>query len=252
RRGFCEHFASSFVMIMRAAGIPARVVTGYQGGELNNIGNYFVIRQRDAHAWAEVWLVGKGWIRIDPTAAVAPERIERGIDIGASSEADTVLFTLAANQGVSNLLQQLRQNIDAINNGWNQWVLGYGPEQQAKFLQRLGVDIKSWRQLAWLLGLIVAGIFIVITLLVLIKRQPPADPVQQQYLIFCRKLARRGLLRAPHESANAFAERIIYARPDLTITITLITRLYSQLRYGPVNTAQQRLQLKNAVTQFRP
>lgn len=252
RRGFCEHFASSFVMMMRAAAIPARVVTGYQGGELNPVGNYYVIRQRDAHAWAEVWLDGSGWVRVDPTAAVAPERIERGIDLGASSESGAVLFALPASEGVADLLQQLRQNLDAIDNRWNQWVLGYGPEQQAQFLQRLGLDIKSWQQLGWALAVVVGGLFIIITLFVLVKRQPHADPVQQQYQQFCRKLARRGVVRQTHESASDFAQRVATVRPDLAASVALITRLYSQLRYGPIATPQQLLHLKRVVADFRP
>ncbi len=252
RRGFCEHFASSFVMMMRAAGIPARVVTGYQGGELNAVGNYFVIRQRDAHAWAEVWLDGSGWVRVDPTAAVAPERIEHGIDLGASNAGGAVLFTLPPSEAMIGLWQQLRQNLDAIDNRWNQWVLGYGPEQQAEFLRSLGLDIRSWRQLGWTLAVVVGGTFIIITLLVLIKRPPDADPVQQQYQRFCRKLARRGVVRQAHESANDFAQRITTARPDLTASVALITRLYSQLRYGPIATPQQLLQLKRVVADFRP
>ncbi len=252
RRGFCEHFASSFVMIMRAAGIPARVVTGYQGGELNSVGNYFVIRQRNAHAWAEVWLEDSGWVRIDPTAAVAPERIERGIDLGASSENGAVLFALPTDGRMVDLWQQLRQNLDAIDNGWNQWILGYGPEQQAEFLRNLGLDIKSWRQLAWALAIVVGGIFIAVTLFVLVKRPPPLDPAQQEYQRFCRKLARCNIVHESHESANAFAQRIAAARPDLATSVMLITQLYSQLRYGPTQSTHQLLQLKRLVAQFRP
>ena len=252
RRGFCEHFASSFVMMMRAANIPARVVTGYQGGELNPVGNYFIIRQRDAHAWTEVWLDGKGWVRIDPTAAVAPQRIERGIDLGASSASGTVLFALPPSERVIDLLQQLRQRFDAIDNAWNQWVLGYGPEQQAEFLHTLGLDIRSWQQLGWAFAVVVGGIFITITLFVLVKRQPQHDPVQQQYQHFCRKLARRGMVREQHENASDFSARVITTRPDLASDVALITRLYSQLRYGPIATQQQLLHLKKAVANFRP
>ena len=121
RRGFCEHYASSFVYLMRAAGVPARVVTGYQGGEVNPVGNYLIIRQSDAHAWAEVWLAGRGWVRIDPTAAVSPQRIERGIS-SALPEGNALPMLARMD---STLLRKLYLNWDAINNGWNQWVLGY-------------------------------------------------------------------------------------------------------------------------------
>ncbi|HHJ80107.1 MAG TPA: DUF3488 domain-containing protein, partial [Candidatus Tenderia electrophaga] len=139
RIGFCEHFASSFTMLMRAAGIPARVVTGYQGAELNPVDDYYIVRQRDAHAWSEVWLPKQGWVRVDPTAAVAPERIESSIDISQLSTT-AVQFTVPHSDMLSKAWQQFNLNLDAINNRWNQLVLGYGPDQQQKFLQNLGLD----------------------------------------------------------------------------------------------------------------
>ncbi|HYN54442.1 MAG TPA: DUF3488 and transglutaminase-like domain-containing protein, partial [Methylotenera sp.] len=121
KRGFCEHYASSFVYLMRAAGIPARIVTGYQGGELNPNGNYLIVRQSDAHAWAEVWLEGRGWVRVDPTSAVSPDRIESGI---GSALPDSDLLPILSRQDYP-ILKKLYLNWDAVNNGWNQWVLGY-------------------------------------------------------------------------------------------------------------------------------
>jgi transglutaminase-like putative cysteine protease len=119
QRGFCEHYAGAFVAMMRVAGLPARVVTGYLGGELNPMGRYWIVRQRDAHAWAEIWLPGSGWLRVDPTAAVAPERVERGLAAALpSAERPRAAWDLAA-------LRPLRQAWDLVNSSWNKWVLGY-------------------------------------------------------------------------------------------------------------------------------
>jgi transglutaminase-like putative cysteine protease len=134
RRGFCEHFASAFVFAMRAAGVPARVVTGYQGGERNPVDGYLIVRQSDAHAWAEVWLEGRGWLRIDPTAAVAPNRIEAGL-ASAVPVGEPLPFIVRADLS---WLRQMRFRWEAVTNTWNQWVLGYDPQRQREVLSRLG------------------------------------------------------------------------------------------------------------------
>jgi len=153
REGFCEHIASSFVVLMRAAGIPARIVTGYQGGERNPVDGYWVVRQSDAHAWTEVWLAGRGWVRVDPTAAVAPARTGQfqrlrprpGLVAGAIGDA------------APNLAASMRAFWDAVNNGWNQWVLNYTQSKQLDLLKNIGFRSPSWEDLALLvLGLVVA------------------------------------------------------------------------------------------------
>lgn len=153
KEGFCEHIASSFVILMRAMGVPARLVTGYQGGELNGMDGYWMVRQRDAHAWAEVWLAGQGWVRIDPTGAVAPSRLGSLSRLEAPEGAIAGAFrnlnpTLAA---------QLRNVWDAVNNRWNQWVLNYTQDRQMDFLRHLGFQSPGWADLAVALG-VVAGI----------------------------------------------------------------------------------------------
>ncbi len=148
KQGFCEHIASSFVILMRAVGVPARLVTGYQGGERNAVDGFWVVRQSDAHAWAEVWLAGRGWVRVDPTAAVAPARIgtlqrlqaPRGV---VAQAMDTVSPTLA---------QHLRALWEASNNRWNQWVLNYTQNRQRQLLRELGFDAPGWAQLGYLLA----------------------------------------------------------------------------------------------------
>jgi transglutaminase-like putative cysteine protease len=154
KEGFCEHIASSFVILMRSLDIPARVVTGYQGGEFNGVGGFWVVRQSDAHAWAEVWLEGRGWIRVDPTSAVAPART------GSLQRLQAPRGLIAtALEGVSPAaLFNLRAAWDAVNNGWNQWVLNYSQTTQLKLLQDIGFTSPDWADLGYvLIALVVAA-----------------------------------------------------------------------------------------------
>ena len=148
RRGFCGHFASAFTSMMRAAGLPARVVAGYQGGDWNPVGGYLIVRQSHAHAWSEVWLAGRGWTRVDPTAAVAPERVERGLD-AALPENEPVPGRLLRR---SELLWQAQLLWDNVNARWNDWIVRYSGEQQERLLEQLGFERADWRQLGFLLG----------------------------------------------------------------------------------------------------
>ncbi|MDD4942333.1 MAG: DUF3488 and transglutaminase-like domain-containing protein [Rhodoferax sp.] len=152
--GFCEHIAAAFVIALRAAGVPARVVTGYQGGERNALDGFWTVRQSDAHAWAEVWLDGQGWLRVDPTAAVAPARV------GSLQRLTTPrgAFTQALLGNVSPALAlNLRAAWDAVNNGWNQWVLNYTQKRQFDLLKQLGFASPSWENLIALLGGVLAA-----------------------------------------------------------------------------------------------
>ncbi len=252
RTGFCEHFASSFTQLMRAAGIPARVVTGYQGGELNPIDDYYIVRQRDAHAWAEVWLTGQGWVRVDPTAAVAPERIERSIDTSLLDAGAAVRFNLPQSDLLTRAWQHLRLNLDAVNNRWNQWVLGYGPKQQRQFLENLGLDIRDWRKVAWVFIVIIGALFLIVIMFVLRPQHQTIDPALKTYQRFCGKLAKRGLARDDNETASDFAERVKQKRPELSQQIDHITTLYSQLRYAKSSSEKLLLQLKQQVLEFKP
>lgn len=229
REGFCEHYASSFVFLMRAAHIPSRVVTGYLGGEYNEAGGYYIVRQSDAHAWAEVWLAGQGWVRVDPTAAIAPARVERNL---AAAVPDTAALPFMA-RNPPQWLRDLRLNWDALANRWNQWVLGYNSELQFAFLSRLGMEDITWQKLALNMTF---GVGLVIALLALFMlrhlfAQRP-DKVQTAWLKLCRRLAKAGLPRAPHEGAQDYAERIAAARPELAEDIHDLAARYSALRYG--------------------
>ena len=249
RQGFCEHYASAFVFLMRAANVPARVVTGYQGGEFNDVGNYYIVRQSDAHAWAEVWLEGQGWVRIDPTAAIAPERVQR--NLSAALQNNSALPFMARNP--PQWLRNLRMNLDTFAHQWNQWVLGYNSERQFAFLTRLGMESVTWQKMALNMaagvGLLVA-LFALFMLRHLFARQP--DKVQAAWLKLCRRLAKAGLPRAAHEGAQDYASRIAAARPDLAISIHDLAARYVVLRYGNDTDESLLHAFRDAARAFRP
>lgn len=251
RAGFCEHYAAAFTILMRAADIPARIVTGYQGGELNPMGNYLVVRQRDAHAWAEVWLDERGWVRIDPTAAVAPERVENGID-DALPDVSAFDFggSWATDSLVAQWLNQLRNTWDALNYSWNQWVLGYSPERQQALMALLGLGAIDWQGLVTLMVVLIGVVLGVIALWLVLRRYQHQDPIQAVYLRFCRKLARIGVQRRAYEGPLTLAQRASQARPDLSASIQRIVQLYINARYR--SQAQRLVDLRQAVRRFHP
>ena len=252
RKGFCEHFAASFAFLMRGAGIPARVVTGYQGGELNPIGNYLIVRQRDAHAWTEVWLDGQGWTRVDPTAAVAPERIELSIDNRLQRLGEAVRFDVPQAAWLHKMWQEAQYGLDALNNKWNQWVLSYGPDRQAELLDWLSLGKLGWRVTAILLLAASGGLLVWIVVQLLKSERQSRDLLALAYQKFCRKLERRGLPRLAFEGPGTFAARITARRPDLALQVNAITKLYIALRYGRNHPSYALEQLCRAVRQFRP
>ena len=155
KEGFCEHIASSFVVLMRALDVPARIVTGYQGGERNPLDGYWTVRQSDAHAWAEVWMEGRGWVRVDPTGAVSPGRVGQFQRLQAPRGA---LANAMGTMLSPDMAQRLRAVWEAANNRWNQWVLNYTQSRQLDLLRSLGFDAPDWHDLATVLaGLIVAA-----------------------------------------------------------------------------------------------
>jgi transglutaminase-like putative cysteine protease len=250
RRGYCEHYASSFVVLMRAAGIPARVMTGYQGGEVNPFGDYFIVRQSDAHAWAEVWLQGRGWVRVDPTSAIPATRIE------AQADLERFQPELATQREVpgwaARAWRQFGYGWDNLNHYWNQWIIGYDQRKQMAFLSRLGLGDIDWQGMVTLLftglGLVVAAIAVRLFR----QHRHAHDPVVSAYRRFCRKLARHGLARQPAEAAGDFAARAQEARPDLASEVQAITDLYQALRYAPHPAADALRRLQRAVRRFRP
>ncbi|MDP2226294.1 MAG: DUF3488 and transglutaminase-like domain-containing protein [Moraxellaceae bacterium] len=233
RRGFCEHYASSFVFMMRAAGLPARVVVGYQGGEKNELGQHWLVRQLDAHAWAEVWLPGEGWVSVDPTAAVAPDRIERGAS-GLANErsywGDSGVSALR--YGNYRMFRQLRAAVDYVNYRWQRDVLGYDSRNQDSFMRRLLGDTSLLRRLAVMTGILttLAGLMLLWSLY---GHRPYSHPADRSYRRFCRQMAAKGIVREPGEAPQAYAERIGREKPALAARAQAITSLYLALRYRP-------------------
>ena len=248
KKGFCEHFAGAFAILMRSAGVPTRVVTGYQGGEVNPIDGTLVIRQSDAHAWTEVWLANKGWVRVDPTAASAPSRIDNGI-ANALPSGDALPFVLRAEIP---LLQLLRYRWESITNTWNQWVLGYNAERQMDFLRKMGLSDADWHTLAALLGL-TGGIWLIWLLLRSLPRTRHADPLDIAWKNFCKKLARRGIPRHPWEPAAQFALRAGAELPLHADTINAIAEQYASLRYGArTDNTTEIAAFRAAIHRFKP
>lgn len=229
RSGFCEHYASSFAFLMRAAGVPARIVTGYQGGEINPIGRYLIVRQSDAHAWVEIWVTGRGWVRIDPTASVAPMRIELGTSAALpSTDALPVMMRRDAAW-----LRSLRFGWDAAANAWNQWVVGYGEDAQKRLFRNFGMDGATLKDIAATLSVAIAVFFLVAMLFLLIRvKGAVRDRVQEVYLLFCRKMERAGIARIASEGPLDYANRIAASKPEIASRVAPIIGLYVALRYG--------------------
>jgi len=248
RAGFCEHYASAFVVLMRALDIPARVVTGYQGGELNPTDGYWIVRQADAHAWSEVWLAGRGWVRIDPTSAVAPERIELGSQ--ALGETRRQREGLIAG---SDWLRTWRFSIDSVANSWNQWVLNYDRGRQQALLARIGLDAANPRDLVGALGLVLAlaiGAVAVFTL----RPRREGDPVETAYRDFCNRVAALGAPRLPDETASRYLRRVDrMLEADDADQAREIVADYTRLRYDPAFSTPERIRdLQRRVRAFKP
>ncbi|TZF91695.1 transglutaminase TgpA family protein, partial [Cognatilysobacter lacus] len=222
RVGYCEHFAGGFTMLMRSAGIPTRVVTGYVGGQWNRLGGYWMIRRMDAHAWAEVWLPGRGWVRVDPTAAVAPERIYDTVD---DQLPDGGLFeTLQGPRGISQVTDWLKQN-------WNDMVLGFNADRQSRLLAPLGLRRMDPTELAIAFGIAAS---LALGLMVWLGTRGPRerDPVLRAWHALDRRYARLGLGRAPHEPATVWAERITKARATGAAQLQDLVARFTQARYA--------------------
>jgi len=246
RQGFCEHFASAFTFLMRAAGVPARVVLGYQGGDVNPIDGFLTVRQADAHAWVEVFLRGRGWVRVDPTVAAAPARLESGV---ARAVPDPQALPFLSRTDLAWLVG-LRYRWDALAHAWNVWVLGYDPNRQRDLLRYVGFPDADWRALTATLFSVLGGITAVL-LAWSFRRLARPDPVQRAWRRFCRKLAARGLERAPHEGPRDYAERAARALPMSRQAILRIGALYVALRYGAERTADGIAQLRRLVRELQ-
>lgn len=222
RAGFCEHYSSSFTVLMRAAGIPARVVTGFQGGYWNKLGDYLLVRYSDAHAWSEVWLAGQGWVRIDPTAAVRPERVT----LGAAAAAGDQLPWYQ-----NDWLQGLRNHWDVVNRWWGQAVVGFDALRQRGLLTPFGIRKTDTATLALLLA-ICSVVFIALGVTWALLQRRLRDPLLEAMRRLQAKLGRQDVTRRPSEGPDHYLRRAARALPQRRPELTVLRRAYLELRYA--------------------
>ncbi len=230
QRGFCEHFSSSFVFLMRAAGIPARVVVGYQGGDFNPVENYLIVRQRDAHAWAEIWMEGEGWLRVDPTAAVAPSRIERGLNQALPS-AEAALV----GGGEIGVLNWLQLRLDAWSYNWHRWVLSYDESAQNKFFEHVLGGNDVWRIALFFVmsSALLLCVYFIYAFWPSAKRRRYEQ--SRAYARHLKMLARFGFVKHAGETPLQFASRVAVTRPDWRKQLERIAQTYNQIAYQHPN-----------------
>ena len=247
RRGFCGHFASAFTVLARAGGIPARVVTGYQGAERNPLGNYWVVRQSDAHAWAEAWIDGR-WIRFDPTAMVAPDRIEFGFEEAMERRDEIAGRRLADNP----VLMRIAMSWDALNTGWNRWVLSFGPESQSSMMSLIGIRHPSIEHLIVTMAVSVTLLLIIIGIVQRYRARPRPDPLLTAYNKLCLRTGKVSRGRRPSEGPDEYLAVMCAQRPDLAAELRWMFGMYVRLRYDGIVDERLRKKFLTAVQAFRP
>lgn len=254
--GFCEHYAGSFVVLMRAMGIPARVVTGYQGGMRNGTDNSLSVRQSDAHAWSEVWLAGRGWVRVDPTGAVAPLRTQRNLEAAlppAPSPLTAWRALAGLDGGAHGAVAAWRQQWQQAEHAWSNWVLDTTPQRRRAMLD--GLRNLPATKLALACG-VLALLSAMAGALVWWRQARHGDPLDALYAQFCRQQARRGYSRAPHEGPHGYAARLAAgkATPEAHAAIALFLAIYAAMKYGNASPDEQlraRRSLRRLLTQCR-
>jgi protein-glutamine gamma-glutamyltransferase len=225
--------------------VPARVVTGYQGGEFNPFDHIITVRQSDAHAWAEVYLAARGWVRVDPTALAVPGRIDAGLARSVPEAQQPFLM-----RPQLEWLRSLRFQWEAVAHKWNVWVLGYNPERQRDLMSYIGMRNADWRALTAAL-FTVLGIMTVVLLAWSLRRVARPDPVQRAWRAFCAKLAAQGIERRPTEGPRDFAQRAARSLPAARRAILRITALYIGVRYGSDSNPRHAQDLRRLVRELR-
>jgi hypothetical protein len=247
RSGFCEHYASATATLLRAMGVPARIVGGYLGGEINPFGDYLVVRHSLAHVWVEAWDRDLGWLRVDPTAVVEPLRLSRSLDDARKA--------LAGRGSLTALFLDLKLRWEALNTWWTDRFSAYSQVEQAALLQRLGITGSARSLAVKALGILagLGGMLVILYVAFLLKapRSRP-DEVGDLYREFCRKLARAGLSRRPDTAPGDWAVSVAEARPDLAPEVGEITRLYVLLRYARDPGPKALTAFRTRVRAFRP
>ena len=240
KAGYCEHFSSSFVVLMRAAGIPARVVTGYSGAYRNPIGNYWLVRKSDAHAWSEIWLPKRGWVRVDPTAAVAPERVH-----------DTLADRRPGQFGNFTGLVPVFNAGDWLRRGWNDFVLGFNAQRQRDLLKPLGIDALQPRDLVILFALI-AGLAVLWMSWLIARGERQRDPLLRAWHALEARYRKLGHGRAAHEPAQVWAARVAADQPTAGEHLGTLARRVSNARYASANERAALTRLLRDLRQHRP
>ena len=236
RRGFFEHYAGAFALLMRIAGIPARIVVGYQGAELAPWGNWYLVTQAEAHAWVEVWLEGQGWVRVDPTAAIAPQRVERGGLLDRLGAGTPLRFQLDETGILVRAVHRMRLLAAAAGVAWQDWVLDFSLARQERLLAAVGLGHLRQYGLA-LAMVVVATVVLGLLTLALVRGADRREPLERLYQQFCDGLARIGLPRGPSEGPLDYARRVVAARPDLREGIEAFMARYLPARYREAGAA---------------
>ena len=244
--GFCGHFASAYATLMRAAGVPARVVTGYLGGEWNPVGGYLIVRQSDAHAWTEIWLDGRGWTRMDPTTVVAPERLQQGIfDLLTDSLPASSTFMR------NSWLNRLGQLWDGANQWWQERVVEFNLRAQFDLLRKLGIAAPDWQHLGWTFaGALMLWIaWVSLSLRRSVARLKP-DRLGRAWLRATRRLARVAPPRAAHEGPLDYARRVSALRPEIGPRVEALATRYARLRFGAPADKYEIAEFEREVSRF--
>lgn len=227
KNGFCEHYASAFTFMMRAAGIPARVVTGYQGAVKN--GDYYLIKQSDAHAWSEVWIKDKGWLRVDPTAAVSPLRVEQG--------SQALISQNSRNWYDKQWLRSWRDNYDKVRHKWNQFVRDFNINKQKALFNRIGFDSQDGKSIAIVLAVItlISTLFVVVYLYLMRPRKHRTE-LEKIYQKYVTVFANKGIKKHSSQGVLEYASEVTDKFQPVKLTVIEFNELYLKLRYGKANT----------------
>lgn len=249
KKGFCEHYASALTVLLRAAGVPARVVTGYMGGEYNPYAENYMVEERHAHAWVEAWLTGGGWTRLDPTAAVSPARLTNAINYENSLMAGQVGYDQPPVEGAINL----RYAVHSLRFLWNDWVVGFGPARQRRLFGALGMGRLEGAAML-LAGVLFLPLFYTVarTGVKYIRKRRGADPLEKGWGAFNRKMARAGFEKRGDEPPLAYGSRLSRAMPEDAKKLLSITRKYTRLKYGRTKSVNDVAEFVDEVERLTP
>lgn len=251
KAGFCEHYASSFTYLMRSAGIPARMVLGYLGGEYNQRGNYYSVYQRDAHAWSEVWIAGRGWLRIDPTAAVSPERLETGFSELLQQEQNMLSSDLFASFNASQWFNQLRYMFEAIDYQWTKWVVGYSINDQINVINALYLTFVQHKRLIIAISVLMLAMIVV---LISLRKKNKASRFPTEVLLLNKLIKsanKLGILKTPTLTADQLAQRIISEKPAASAAVLTFINTFKKVHYQSLSADERVKEIDKLKQQFK-